>query len=211
MKNILFALLTFIIFHLEMAQAQSPRVGRKEAAKYFSSDLEPSSETASRAPSSAGGDRLLMLHIGAYSQSASYNWKDSDKRQGVGKATYGVTYLYDQWSGIDVNIRFDFNEYKIDDESATKLSAMPLWTFPMSESRFPLYFGAGVGAGVFFTQLPEESNISFDYQLIAGARFMDLIENFGAFVEFGLKNHLHLLSDGQFNGTAWSAGAVFTF
>jgi hypothetical protein len=152
-----------------------------------------------------------MLHIGGYSSSTSYAWKDSTKRNGVGKATYGLTYLLDQWGGMDVNLRFDFNEYKIDDERASKLSIIPLLTFPKAETKFPLYFGLGAGAGVFFTQLQDESNLSLDYQLLLGARFIDLYQNLGAFIEFGLKNHLHLLSDGQFNGMATSVGAVFTF
>jgi len=215
MRTILVSLFLFIFVTAEVAQAQSQRVGRRAAAKYFSKDVEPDRETASESESQSSpsyeGGRLLMLHLGGYSQSSSFAWKDSTRRNGVGKATYGVTYLYDQWAGIDVNIRFDFNEYKIDEERASKLSAMPLWTFPKAETKFPLYFGAGLGPGIFFTQLSDESNISFDYQLIVGARFQDLYENAGAFIEFGMKNHLHLLSDGQFNGTALSAGAVFTF
>jgi hypothetical protein len=110
-----------------------------------------------------------------------------------------------------LNVRFDFTEYKLDSDRATKLSILPLITFPSISTRFPLYFGIGAGAGVFFTQVSEESNLSFDYQLITGVRFTDLLEHTGVFVEFGLKNHLLLLSDGQFNGTALSAGAIFTF
>ena len=112
---------------------------------------------------------------------------------------------------MDLNLRFDFNEYQLDSDRATKLSLLPLLTFPPASSHFPLYFGLGAGLGIFFQQIPDESNISFDYQLVAGARFADLIENFGVFVEFGLKNHLQVLSDGQFNGTALTTGAVFTF
>jgi hypothetical protein len=196
----------------QWASAETPRVGRNAAARYFSGkDVDTNPQPTPAARESSGFERLLMLHVGGYTSSTAYEWKDSNKRTGVGKATYGVTYLFDQWNGIDLNMRFDFNEYKIDDERATKLSLMPLWTFPMAESKFPLYFGFGAGLGVFFNQIENESNLSFDYQVIAGARFLDLIENCGAFVEFGMKNHLHLLSDGQFNGTALSAGAVFTF
>jgi hypothetical protein len=53
--------------------------------------------------------------------------------------------------------------------------------------------------------------LSFDYQLIAGVRFTNLSGRFGLFFEYGLKNHLHLLSDGQVNGTFLSGGAVFSF
>lgn len=211
MRKIIILLLGISLGLTSVASAaDQPRVGRRAAAKYFGKDVEPSREVAAE-ESSYSGDRLLMLHIGGYSNSSSYQWKDSNRRNGVGKATYGVTYLFDKWAGLDVNVRFDFNEYKIDEERATKLSAMPLWTFPAAETKFPLYFGGGVGAGVYFTQLADESNISLDYQLVVGTRFLDLIENAGFFAEYGLKNHLHLLSDGQFNGAAVSVGAVFSF
>ncbi len=200
-----FAILTFS--ELSSARAEDPKVGKKEANKYFQKEIETQDVSSPRSK----GDGLLMLHVGGFSNSTAYQWKDNNKRTGVGRASYGVTYLYDHWGSLDVNIRLDFIEYKVDDERALKLSLLPLWTFPMAESHFPLYFGFGVGPGVYFNQLAEESTLSLDYQLIAGARFLDLVENFGAFIEFGLKNHLHVLSDGQFNGTALVAGIAFTF
>lgn len=187
------------------AAEEQPRVGRKAAAKYF--QAQPST----REPAAANSENMLMLHVGGFSQSTSYVWKGSDKRNGVGQATYGVTYLFDRWGGMDVNLRFDFTEYKLDSDRATKLSFLPLLTFPSISTGFPLYFGLGAGPGVFFTQVSEESNLSLDYQLVTGVRFTDLVEHIGVFVEFGLKNHLLLLSDGQFNGTALTAGAIFTF
>lgn len=190
--------------------AFAKEVGRKKAAEYFDKEIEPAKETFEKA-TKGSSEHLLMLHIGSYTNSTAYAWKGSDKRDGVAKSSYGVTYLFDQWHNIDVNLRADFNEFKLDDTRATKLSLMPLLTLPMAESHFPLYFGIGAGVGVFFTQVEQESSLSFDYQLMVGARFTELIENFGVFIEYGLKNHLHALSDGQLNATAISGGAVFTF
>jgi hypothetical protein len=208
----LFSLLVLtFLFTFQSAQADVPRVGRRAAARYFAKDMDTDREVKVASPGSTSNQNVLMLHVGGYTNSSSYQWHGADKRLNVGKATYGVTYLFGTWANIDVNIRFDFNEFKLDDERVTKLSFLPLWTFPMADSKFPLYFGGGAGLGVFFTQITDESNLSLDYQLVAGARFTELYENLGVFVEFGLKNHLHLLSDGQFNGTALSTGAVFTF
>jgi hypothetical protein len=189
---------------------EAPVVGRKAAQKYFAQAQDPE-ETYVSENRRAPGEEVLMLHLGGYSSSASYAWKDNNKRTGVGKATYGVTYLFDEWAGMDLNLRFDFNEFQIDDERASKLSILPLVTFPRAERRFPLYFGFGAGAGVFFTQLQDESNLSFDYQLILGFRYMNALDTLGFFLEFGLKNHLHVLSDGQFNGMPLSGGVVFSF
>lgn len=192
------------------AQAQQPKVGRKAASAYFAKDADASQETHSR--SSAGGENVLMLHLGKYVGSQAYQWKDSGKQDNVGRASYGVSYLFDEWGGLDTFIRVDFNEYDVNGTKASKLSLLPLWTFPRAESRFPLYFGIGAGLGVFFTQVEGESNLALDYQLVAGARFMDLADtNGGFFIEYGMKNHLHILSDGQLNGTVVTGGAIFTF
>jgi hypothetical protein len=194
------------LFFFSESFAQTPKVGRKAAAQYFQNDAE-----LARRPSQASGDQVLMLSLGTFIGSKAYQWKGSGTRDNVGRTSYGVTYLMDQWTGMDVNLRADFNEYKVEDDRAVKLSLLPLLTFPHASSRFPLYFGLGLGLGVFFQQVSEESNLSLDYQLVAGARFMDLFENVGFFFELGLKNHLHILSDGQFNGTALTAGGIFSF
>ena len=203
-------LLVFMMGFSLASDAQVPKVGRRAAAKYFEKDREVLREPAPERYVREGNE-VLMLSIGTFIGSKSYQWKGSDSRDNLGRSSYGVTYLYEEWKGLDMNIRADFNEYKLDDNRAVKLSLMPLITFPRAESHFPLYFGIGAGLGVFFQQVPDESNLSFDYQLIAGARFMDLFNNLGFFFELGLKNHLHLLSDGQFNGTALTAGLIFSF
>jgi len=186
------------------ARAEEVQVGRKAAQKYFSSDSE-------RPTSRGSGDNLLMLHLGQYTDSQSYNWGPSNLIYGAGQANYGVTYLMDQWRGLDVNLRADFSEYSLQGTRAVKLAIMPLVTFPRAETKFPLYFGIGGGGGVFLQQYPNSSNISFDYELVLGLRFMELVGSLGLFAEYGMKNHLLLLSQGQFNGTVISGGLIFNF
>jgi hypothetical protein len=180
-------------------------VGRGSAAKYFEkSDTSSSTKHGT-------GENVLYIMAGPYINSASYAWKGSDKRTGIAKNSYSFTYLFEQWHNIDTNIRGDFTDFAIDDERLLKFSILPLWTFPLVETRFPLYFGLGAGLGIFFKQVDQESNLSFDYQLVVGTRFLDLLGNAGAVIEFGMKNHVHLLSDGQLNATALTVGTVFSF
>jgi hypothetical protein len=202
----LIVLLVSGVFTLQSsgAFAQEPRVGRKAAAKYF--EAERPAETSS---SFSSGSHVLMLDVGGFVNSHAYNWQDADTS--AGRASYGITYLLDTWSSMDVNLRLDFNEYQLNGVHPIKLSILPLITFPMAETRFPIYFGAGAGPGIFFKQADGYSNLSLDYQLVVGVRFFDLYNNLGFFTEFGLKNHIHLTSGGQFNGTALTVGAVFTF
>ena len=204
-KSVIIAVFIFSSLGLiSSSRADAPRVGRKAAQKYFEEGVEKTRQVLENY-------NILMLHLGQYIDSQAYEWGPSAKVDGAGAANYGVTYLLDEWHGLDANIRVDFSEYNISNNRAVKISFLPLVTFPRADSRFPLYFGVGGGLGVFMQQISNKSNLSFDYQLIMGARFTDISPGFGAFVEYGLKNHLHLLSNGQFNGTILTGGAVFTF
>jgi hypothetical protein len=194
-----------------------PVVGRKAAERYFqrnpnsNSDYQPlESGRESRSERELPGFEFLMLNLGSFVGSESYFWGPSSPPN-VGRANYGVTYLFDQWHSLDRHVRIEFAEYKIEDHQPRKISILPLITFPRAETRFPLFFGFGVGVGVFFNQIRGESDFSLDYQLVGGLRFLDVFNRVGFFAEYAMKNHFLILSDGQFNGSALNTGVVFTF
>lgn len=187
-----------------------PKVGRKAAEKYMGPKAAPAGAIYD-SPSSSGS-HYLALHAGALFSDTSYKWGSKDTDSNVGKYTVGLTYRVGEWvNSMDLGIRVDLNGYELTEGRATKLSFLPVVTFPDASSRFPLYFGAGVGAGVFINQVASESSLALDYQLFGGVRFFDVFQNTGFFLEAGLKNHIFLLSDGQFNGTYAALGTVFTF
>jgi hypothetical protein len=161
---------------------------------------------------SSSSDHFLGLHFGTQLGTEAYEWGQRGREDGVGRLTFGLTYKFDSWgTRADSNLRVDFNEFELKDEKPLKMSILPLVTFPEATSKFPMYFGAGAGVGVFFKQLREETPITFDYQLVVGTRFFDVFENSGFFVETGMKNHLQILTSGQVNSTFLAAGALFTF
>jgi hypothetical protein len=82
---------------------------------------------------------------------------------------------------------------------------------PEASSKFPLFFGLGLGPGFFFNQISQESFLSVNYQLVAGARFFNVLQSTGFFIEGGLKNGFLLLTDGQYLGYFLAIGAVFAF
>ncbi len=205
LKNSFLIVMACICSATVTVSAAAKRVGRQAAAEYF----QNSSTTASNG--SSGGDNFMMIDYGAFTKSEAYQWPMTGPKKSVAKATYGITYLLSEWNSLDLNLRADFNEFLINQERLVKISFLPLITFPRIETRFPIYFGMGAGLGVFFKQIDSESNLSFDYQLVTGVRMMDVLNGMGFFVEYGLKNHLHLLSDGQLNATAVTGGAVFSF
>jgi hypothetical protein len=202
--------LSLLCLTSSFAIADQPRVGRDAAAKYFKEDATDDREI----DQGRSGDieHYLALQIGSYMGSTSYEW-NGGSRKNVGGATGGVTYRVSEWNNqIDWNIRLDFQEFDVGGaEKPLKFSILPLLTFPNVNSKFPLYFGFGAGPGIFFKQVSGGSSLALDYQLVAGARFFDVAGNAGFFIESGLKNHLHLLTSGQLNGTFLAGGALFTF
>ncbi len=188
-----------------VAESRKPLVGKKAAQKYFQSDVQDRERLGN-------GERYFNIHLGGFTDSVSYAWNGQRKVEGLGRRNYGVTYLLDNWTrGMDLSLRVELTSFYLEEEDILKMSLLPLITFPQFKTGFPLYLGFGIGPGVFFKQLSESSNLSLDYQLVFGVRMIDVLGSMGFFVESGLKNHLHLLSEGQFNGLFVSIGAVFTF
>lgn len=190
-------------------QQEETETGRGAAQKYFKK-RQGSAKAPRRGPAQASS-RYLSLHIGTFFDENSYKW-GLRSQEDVGQFNAGVTYRVGEWvNSMDLLFRADYTAFKLEEGRASKLSLLPMITFPDVSSGFPLYFGGGAGLGVFFKQVREESSLSFDYQLVAGARFFNLVEGFGLMVETGMKNHIHLLSDGQFNGVFFAVGGAFNF
>lgn len=196
--------------------AGAPKVGKKAAAKYFAGEAQSSDTEPRRFPSSVeslnSDERYLALGLSSYSSSDSYKWGGDAQEQGVGKWGLDMTYRLSEYNNLlDEAVRVSYTEYMPTDKRASKLSFLYALSLPNAGSQFPLYFGIAAGPGIFFKQLENESPLSLDYQMYLGLRLFNLFDNTGFYIEGGLKNHLHLTSDGQLNGSYVSAGAVFTF
>lgn len=221
MKHLIVTFLIIAWASISYAQ-NDPVVGREAAQKYFQKNSDEVTyeqnggdltSTGSRSSRNLGNtSSFLALHYGRFVSGEAYSWDKKGTVDDVGKNQFGLTYKFtDAYESLDMAIRVDYLEYELGEKDPTKLSFMPVITFPQASTGFPLYFGIGAGLGVFLKQESGKSALSFDYQLFAGARFFNVFENTGFFIEAGLKNHLHLLSTGQFNGTYLATGLVFTF
>lgn len=197
----------------ESAQDETD-TGRDAAQKYMRPRRPSDGEgTEGRRPSQASSDaHYLAVHGGVFVSDTAYKWSRPDQQDNIGTWNFGVTYRVGEWvNSMDLNLRVDLARIAPSAGPTTKLSFLPVVTFPDAGSRFPLYFGIGAGLGIFTNQIDGESSLTLDYQLLAGARFFNLWGQTGLFVEGGLKNSLFLLSDGQFNATFVAGGLVFTF
>lgn len=191
-------------------QDTPPPAGKERAQEYFQDRQRPAQPARASAHEGAT-PRYLAIHAGTFFTSQAYKWGDGDQDD-IGKLNAGVTYRLGEWvNSMDLLLRIDYTTFGLDEGNARKFTPGLIITFPDANSRFPLYFGGGLGAGIFLKNINDESAVSLDYSLIAGARFLDVIENVGFMVETGLKNHLHLFSDGQFNGVYINVGTVFAF
>lgn len=194
----------------------SGETGREKAQQYFQSR-----KAAAPAPAQAAGatPHYLAVHMGTFFSDQSYNWGYEDIKSdggwgsGAGKFNGGVTYRFGEWvNSMDLSLRMEYTSYDLGDAgSARKISFSPLITFPDASSRFPLYFGGGAGLGLYVQQARNRSPVSFDWQVLAGVRFLDVIGKVGFMVETGLKSHIFMLSQGQYNGVYLNVGTVFAF
>jgi hypothetical protein len=215
-RILIFAILTMSVF----SYAGAPKVGRSAAARYF--QLEKQAErrgTASSendAPSSSGGsylkDHFMALGFGTFSEGTAYNWGQNGKQTQVGKWGADLTYRFSEQEYLfDESLKISYAQHEPAAQETSKLSFLYAFSFPEANSKFPIYFGGAGGLGVYLKQIDEESLISFDYQLYLGLRAFNLFDSVGVYVEGGMRNHLHVTSDGQFNGTFLSLGTIFNF
>ncbi|MBC7420208.1 MAG: hypothetical protein H7328_05720 [Bdellovibrio sp.] len=208
----------FLIFLSSYSFANSPKVGRNAAAKYFMGEKNQGAgeyQSSPRKPNSVESltpdERYLTFGLSNYMSSDSYNWGGPNEEK-VGKWGVDMTYRLSEYhSLLDEAIRVSYTEYEPTGKRASKLSFLYTIMLPDAGSKFPLYFGAGAGPGIFLKQLENESPLSLDYQLFLGLRLFNLFDNTGFYFEGGIKNHLQLTSDGQLNGAYISTGAIFTF
>ena len=182
-----------------------------EAAKAKYMKRNPSSE---RSTSSyvGGGSHFLSVHMGTGTESTAHRWGKNSRETDVTDLILGVNYRVGEWqNSMDLSVRVNFEKFSIAGDNPRKISFMPTLSFPDANAGFPLYVGGGIGLGVFLDQVESESSLSLDYSIFTGLRFFDLFNNVGVLTEIGLNNHLHILSDGQYNSVYIAVGSVFTF
>ena len=189
----------------------APGSGKGKAQQYFQS-RKKDAQGNSASTELGAAPHFLAIHVGGFFQDQSYRWGNNDKDGNSGRFNGGVTYRMGEWiNSADFLIRSEYSSYTLDEGNARKLDFLAMVMFPDVNSRFPLYFGAGIGPGFFLKQLHGQSAMSLDYQLVAGARFFNVIDNLGFFAEFGLKNAIHLFSVGQYNGLFAGVGTAWLF
>ena len=142
----------------------------------------------------------------------AFSWGDQRKVEDAGNLSLALTYRFAEgFRWADLLIRAEFTSFELPEGKPVKISVMPIIQFPEASSGFPVYFGVGLGGGVYTKQINDESDVSIDYTLLGGVRLFNVFANTGFYLEAAIRNHLHLLSSGQFNGTTIAAGTVFTF
>jgi len=194
-----------------LPKATAPATGTGKAKEYFQTRQGQAPAPASSSESGGGTPRFMAVHLGTFFSDQAYKWGKGNQEDIAG-LNAGFTYRLGEWvNSADFALRFDYTNFSLDEGSARKLSFSGLLSIPDSNSRFPLYFGGGAGLGIFMKQIKKESPLSFDWSLYGGVRFLDVFENVGVMVEAGMKNHILLASDGQFNGIFVNVGTVFAF
>lgn len=183
--------------------------GRRAAEQYMNREVD--GPVRDRGGINTSGTHFMALQIGPYVDSQIHHWGVKDK-DNDGKMTAAVTYRMGEWvNSTDFLIRLGWQGVEINDNTTSKLSFMPIISFPDARAKFPIYFGAGLGLGIFLDQVDDESSLSLDYTILLGTRFFNVVDTVGLMLEVGLDNHIFLTSKGQFSGTYVALGTVFEF
>lgn len=192
----------FLAFSSPLSAA--PTVGKGAAMKYFKPQSSSSKERLPRGVQTY--TRQLALSAGTYFKGKSYEWLGEDvggwslqldyRKKGTADSFFSKSY------------QVELQRYQFSEAELSKFSFLWSLIFPRSLS-FPVYVGVGLGPGVFLSQLQNESWLSLDYKAFLGFRLSDDHSQF--FVEGGVKNHLLVLSSGQFTGWFVSSGVAYRF
>ncbi len=210
-----FTFVIVLIFAVvQQAPASSP--GKAAAMKYFTKkrpktteSREPAAQVVRQSVNSKsydpGHSRLLALAVGSLINSKNYQWTEEQQLSGWN----GELFYQDASEGyFGHGYHLELQKYAAFDEEFSKISFLFSFTFPRRLS-FPVYLGVAGGPGYFTKQLRGESAFSFDYKAYVGFRLNEVYSQY--FVQAGIKNHIHVLSDGQFIGWFVSSGVAYRF
>jgi len=199
----------YVIFTLvlSMSKAFAVDVGKDAAMKYFtgkpSRTPSSSSNISITSPQSTDYDRLLSVAIGGLIQTKSYGWSEQSVQGWNLEAAY-----QSQGDYFLTGYALDFQKFVNEGEELSKIAFLFSVSFPRRQT-FPVYIGVSAGPGFFLKQKKDESQFSFDYKAYMGMRLSQSYSLF--FLEGGVKNHLHILTDGQFIGWYMSSGVAYRF
>ncbi len=197
----------FFTFTLLIPQAFAVEVGKDAAMKYFTGKPSRSPDTSSNIsvspPPSADYDSLLSVALGGLIQTQSYGWSEQSVEGWNVEAAYQTQSDY-----FLTGYALDFQKFVNEGEELSKIAFLFSMSFPRRQT-FPVYIGVSAGPGFFFKQKKDESQFSFDYKAYMGMRLSQSYSLF--FLEGGVKNHLHILTDGQFIGWYMSSGVAYRF
>ena len=186
-------------------QALAVETGKKAAMKYFTKKpASTSTFKAPRGPASTSYAQLFSLSAGALVNGKSYQWLDDE----LGGWNLQLSYRRATTGWLAQAFHLEFQKFTTLEEEFSKVSFLLNFVFPRSIS-FPVYIGAGAGPGFFLNQYNNESLWTMDYKGYIGLR---LNQDHSQFIlESGVKNHVHMLSDGQFIGWFVSSGVAYKF
>ncbi len=198
--------------------SDSVRTGKAAARSYFvareAHEKEVRDGGGDRGPDSvseSSGDRYLMLGFGTFLNDKEWSW-GAAHQDNVGSMMFDVTYRINEFANsFDLWFRAQYLTYNLTGGSAGQLAMMPIIAFPNARSGFPMYFGGGLGPGIFLKQINSSGDLGLNYVVLAGARFPNLFGSGGLYMEVGYQGLVNLLSVGQQQGVYLSAGGVFLF
>jgi len=203
MRIQLSVLILIFVIMAGVHQVQAASTGKSAAMKYFTKNSKR--QSATQAPSvPSGSGNLLGVAVGSLVSSKSYQWMGDDF------TGWNIEAFYQRATSgyFGQGFHLEFQKFTSEEQDLSKISFLFSFTFPRRIS-FPVYLGVAGGPGFFLKQQEGESDFSFDYKAYLGLRLTE--KNSQYFLQSGVKNHVSVLSDGQFVGWFVSSGVAYKF
>lgn len=173
--------------------------------KYFAPRSNNQSVIVDRTPASTSTENSIVgLSVGGLFNSKSYGWMDESFKGWSVEATYQSPMAGYFARGFHL----EYQKYITDRADLGKVSFLMSFTFPRRVD-FPVFLGVAAGPGYFTKQIKNESEFTIDYKGYVGLRFTQ--QNAQYYLQSGIKNHVHMLSDGQFISWYLSSGVAYKF
>lgn len=198
---------SLILLLAGVQQAGAAATGKSAAMKYFTAKREPSQVSTKKASAASLGEvsgQLLAFSVGSLLNTKSYDWGDKE----FNGWNVEVFYQRNTSGYFSSGYHLELQKFATKDDEFSKISFLLSLTFPRRLS-FPVYLGVAAGPGFFLQQAEDESEFAIDYKAWLGLRLNEKHSQY--FLHSGVKNHIHVLSDGQFIGWFISSGVAYKF
>ena len=120
--------------------------------------------------------------------------------------------LKEIFSAGDISLQLSLGSAFLEQQRATYIEISSQISIPAQRITFPMYFGGGLGMGMYpYYVLRSKPSLFLSSEIFAGIQFFDVYENLGFYMETSFRYSLPLKELNVYLETLVKAGIIFRF